>query len=1355
MEPSWDARAMRRIPLLPFERQLIEALGCSKEEYELFVEELRKKSKERPAEYAHIPDIQNVEWVALGLTIIGIGFQVASYLMAPKPREIQRRDRAAGIQIGAEDVRGPSRFSPTTGFDSLQELASYGDAIPIIFTKREEGEGIESSGGILTIPKLVWSRVISMGSHQIIEQQFILGQGPIDASFSGSANATGIFLGNNTLDVSSPDSYALYFRDGSSTDNRMGAEHLLSGTLETAEPFPFRAPTSAGELTGAKTVTEAGYREPWAFCSSFTPSNKTQFGIYSGIPNGTSIRLPWEIISVAFDVDKIDESAFNRRKWISGVQAVRKSNAVFDFYMGDGMNGTGMNYARRCGVLGVGSTGISEVSGLSTGKYKIYEADIGAEIDVTIGMPSQQDLVFEPVFDEEDTTNNGQDLRNALENEHAQADDAMRIGDEFIIGTGLWRVKARKLVGAKDGEPTIWSPGRQMLVTLKCIKSLAGFGMGGSEIFTKARFGKPEVAALEINPAIGRCLTSDDDFDASNGMITGEGITRTDYVLPETFFPICKAAIATFENTRQCDVTEIGIRSQVWTRLNSLTNFVKLPSPQKLYESDLKNNSYGTGTVVSYERRVSLFSIDIRKAGSLPDDKWTPVGETFAVVGKSPVDQFNYIRIYHPQKCALEYRIRPRNSSEFFYLTNNPNFEVVVLDAGQPSLVQWKAPATVPGLATPVTVLVSGRKEKLRSLTSVQRLSNEYSYTERTASKEIEAVKYLGYRYRPGTSGTSGTSPSVDELSDALRFLIAYRVYYGADINTSPPMDITSTALGPSGVSGKDAWEKANPINFKNGFAIHAIEKYRPGSTKEATFDFTIIAERGATARWTLGRADVTASASNFAVGETLFKGLILGYVPGTSTFLSPVLELIYEVTSLKSTILIGSERLVNRSFESNTAIAEVSHYPSQISRSCDDGPEHSIVYVNESLAEYGSDAIDTSGRFSRCATLGLKLKSSPSLSQLDQLRVYFKNGIKTTNLLSASGPIASSNLFTDLAYYLMTNKETGVGDLVDGLVDTDQMIVTSVFLKKNRLYYSDALTQQTNLRTFLAQIAPAMLCNLVIRNGRFSIEPALPINADGSINTNVVPFSAMFTSGNIVDNTFSVEYLPAEERQDFVAVVRYRSERVNQFPESRAIIVKYTPTALGSTIEPPIEEFDLGFITSKEHAILVGKYYLSLRKRITHTITFKTSPFGIALTPGAYIRVVTQSNPYTPSNNGIITAERFVVSAKPLITTGEASYDVYAWSKGDDTVKTTRIKVKAESDGTIKCIDGPADCIFAIKEDTTRNNCYIVEGVEIDEDGIVKVTASHFPIDDDGRSVIAREILGLISPNPFAVEEL
>jgi hypothetical protein len=47
-------------PLLPYEVALIEALGCTEQEYRQFVRHAQLHARVRPAEYAHIPDVQTL-----------------------------------------------------------------------------------------------------------------------------------------------------------------------------------------------------------------------------------------------------------------------------------------------------------------------------------------------------------------------------------------------------------------------------------------------------------------------------------------------------------------------------------------------------------------------------------------------------------------------------------------------------------------------------------------------------------------------------------------------------------------------------------------------------------------------------------------------------------------------------------------------------------------------------------------------------------------------------------------------------------------------------------------------------------------------------------------------------------------------------------------------------------------------------------------------------------------------------------------------------------------------------------------------------------------------------------------------
>ena len=147
------------------------------------------------------------------------------------------------------------------------------------------------------------------------------------------------------------------------------------------------------------------------------------------------------------------------------------------------------------------------------------------------------------------------------------------------------------------------------------------------------------------------------------------------------------------------------------------------------------------------------------------------------------------------------------------------------------------------------------------------------------------------------------------------------------------------------------------------------------------------------------------------------------------------------------------------------------------IRRSCDDGPEHEIVYVNESLEE------TLIPEYQNLAMVGLKLKSGYNISQIDQLNLYMKNGVNVE--LLTDGGTGPSNLFTDFAYYLLTNSDIGVGSVIgQELIDRDQLAATGSYLRANGLFFDDVIAEGINVRSYLSSKAPSMLCNLVTKNG-------------------------------------------------------------------------------------------------------------------------------------------------------------------------------------------------------------------------------------------------------------------------------
>ena len=325
--------------LLPYEKHLIDALGCTEAEYKEFVRHLQHKATARPAEYDVVPDVRCDPVITPILISLAIGLVTSaiSYLLMPKPRA-PRSDSITQLDLGG--ASGASRFSPNSGFDSAQNLANYGASVPIVFTKRIQIAG-ETSGGLLISPALVWSRMKSWGSFQVIEIVTVAGQGVMD-----KPDRSGLFLGNNAIDGIFENDFQFYWNNGSSVASRLLGLNLRYGTLSTPNiPSPqenaFVAPTKQG-------VNDTG------FCGAFTPTNQTKFGVYSGIPNGTPYRPNWEITQplkgqseetqnqILTDQQKFIETKLLYTHPYGGASGNRQAA---------GMPGTGKNYARHVGVL--------------------------------------------------------------------------------------------------------------------------------------------------------------------------------------------------------------------------------------------------------------------------------------------------------------------------------------------------------------------------------------------------------------------------------------------------------------------------------------------------------------------------------------------------------------------------------------------------------------------------------------------------------------------------------------------------------------------------------------------------------------------------------------------------------------------------------------------------------------------------------------------------------------------------------------------------------------------------------------------------------------------------------------------
>jgi hypothetical protein len=1244
----------QRLPLLPFERQLIDFLGCSEEEYRFFEAEVRRRAQERPAEYAHIPDINNdVVSVVISLAL-GLIFQGVAYLLTPKPKAPEQVDPIKQRRLGSQ--RGQQRFNQSYGFDGVQELAQYGDRIPILFGNYQINPGIGATGGIMVQPQLVWSRTLSYGNHQAVRLVFIIGE--TVGSGGKRPDLNGIYIGNNGLSLQNPTRFAFYYRPGTTTSGnlsgRISAENFLYGT---------RGSNSSGDpWTGADTFlcpTSFGPDRP-GFSQTYQPTNATTFGLFNPIKNGTAYRLNWRVISRPSEAKDQGERIRAERKKIAGPNGNANDG---------GMPGVGAGYSPCMGLVAINGGGIlpypTEVT-CNVGDYVTFQISGRKLTRDDLGLSASSGL-------------NVDDINNATDSARQAADQSLQVGELYQIGNCIFQVESRT-----DGVYKLKGP--DIFVNLRCIEVLTGqntIGIAGgvavSESVFTSKGGGDNADPPPNNPADGYCGPS--------------------------FWPLAQVAIASVRNTRPVDVTEIGIKSQVWNKASGLCNFQTVPRAPKLIEFDNDNVNVVSGTIDKYFARASAFAIEFRYADPRSDGTvypWERIKEEFVVVGQSPVDQFNVIRLKPQRRGQYEYRIVPRPGAVLVkYLNDNAEFVVMT--------------------GTQVT--------------------NNYGGTYNTSNYGPIRITCSGTRvpaklYFANSELIDGALPSYTIQGSSLPSEIGLLGY------------IPSTGEGRQGAY---AFEKLNtPAAYNDGervntqFVITVAEGKTIGITFGATAatnnDTAYVSKFGTNRQWKDDSWALTRDANGnvvatgeWSAGEE-FSEVITSFTNGNAWAAYGQLSSIgykYRVTAMGTGAAIVVPAEDDRTFEAVSQVADVSHYD-EITKSHFDGPEHQISYVNESIANTDALGNEVTPQYDACTTVGLVIRSSKSVNRIDQLNIWMPKGVDCYNWLTgATGP---SNLFCDLVYYLLTNSRAGLGSIISpDLIDTEGFSTTARFLKANSIYFDGAIADARNFRETVSELAPYNLCSFVIRNGKFSIVPSLPYDSSGRISPTTLPIAALFSDGNIIEDSFEVDYLDADERRDFRAIVSYREGAKNAFPTTKTIAIRWNEA--GSEAYPQ-ETFDLtSFCTHRLHALLVARYLLSVRRRIRYVVRFKTTPYGLNLAPGNYIKVFTQTTPYHASRNGVVRESDGVVLSADTLADG--TYTVFAYRPGSESVQRISLTISGGR-ATNSAYWG---IVFTTGNTALEQNIYLVEQLTLDEDGLVNVVASHVPT-EGGASVVATDVI-------------
>lgn len=249
---------MRR--LLPYEYALIDALGISEEEYFLF----RKAQQEyRDQKEGSVLDIRNGAEVAIALAVVGVLFQVGAALLAPKP----------DFSVDTPDIEGNGqsqisrRVAPRSSFNTLQELADYGQTIPLVYGDAS----VNPSGGVRVNSLLLRSAIFSFARSQFAQLMAVISAGdvkkiePETVSLGQTLasqlpfNTTWLYFAKNKIPQ-----YFDKISENTSTDPSQG-------------PDPITADVYGGKAILANS-------QPKGFSQAFSPPSGRLFGLTDPIP---------------------------------------------------------------------------------------------------------------------------------------------------------------------------------------------------------------------------------------------------------------------------------------------------------------------------------------------------------------------------------------------------------------------------------------------------------------------------------------------------------------------------------------------------------------------------------------------------------------------------------------------------------------------------------------------------------------------------------------------------------------------------------------------------------------------------------------------------------------------------------------------------------------------------------------------------------------------------------------------------------------------------------------------------------------------------------------------------------------
>ena len=405
---------------------------------------------------------------------------------------------------------------------------------------------------------------------------------------------------------------------------------------------------------------------------------------------------------------------------------------------------------------------------------------------------------------------------------------------------------------------------------------------------------------------------------------------------------------------------------------------------------------------------------------------------------------------------------------------------------------------------------------------------------------------------------------------------------------------------------------------------------------------------------------------------------------------------------------------------------------------SFDQGAEFALVNVTE------QQKCNISGKYHGMSLLAVHTFSGAGVQELKNLTAYVTEG-KACWSVGYDGSRKqdgnSTSYAPDIFADTVLDKENGIGKFANANgVDWAALGKAKQFCVNNglgcQLHMDGVIADRVSWRAFWVEVAPYSLLEFARINGRETLMPALPVDANGKA-TRQLEISALFNQGSILEGSYREEFLDyGDNTRDLIATVIYRETKDDQltggmFPRNNSVTVALKDAMESDAVQ---QTFDLSdWVTQRRQAELYGRFLCQQRRHLKRGIEFRTVPSDNFVAPGAYVFVDAGINRWDGIRTGVVEdGGRLNTPLAAPVSNG--SYKVLTYKSGELPSQS----VVTVTGGVAPMLAGKAGHLFTLGLAQTSKRVYRVAEVRMEESGELTVKATEHPTDSNLLSLAA-----------------